>query len=152
MCTHSRTTLTAKSPFWRPGPIDRIEPPFWWTGFEHKELQIMIHGHGTADFDVSVDHPAVEENGDVAVGVSGEGTQSQHAATEGDLQLAVERSGRDGGGLPVDSHGVAVDLDLPVLPLDSHPVLHVTYFPSHRLSADPARFLGSPPPGLTIGV
>ena len=41
------------------GPIDRVEPPFWWTGFKHTELQVMIHGHGTAAFDVSVDHPGV---------------------------------------------------------------------------------------------
>jgi glycosidase len=41
------------------GPIDRVEPPFWWAGFEHTELQVMIHGHGTAAFDVSVDHPGV---------------------------------------------------------------------------------------------
>ncbi|MDH3275891.1 MAG: glycoside hydrolase family 13 protein [Gammaproteobacteria bacterium] len=41
------------------GPIDRVEPPFWWQGFEHNELQIMIHGHGIAAFDVSIDHPGV---------------------------------------------------------------------------------------------
>jgi glycosidase len=41
------------------GPIDRVEPPFWWQGFEHNELQIMIHGHGTAAFDVSIDYPGV---------------------------------------------------------------------------------------------
>jgi glycosidase len=41
------------------GPIDRVEPPFWWQGFEHKELQIMIHGDGTADFEASVDYPGV---------------------------------------------------------------------------------------------
>ena len=44
------------------GPIDRVEPPFWWQGFEHKELQIMIHGHGTARFDVSVEYPGVTVN------------------------------------------------------------------------------------------
>jgi glycosidase len=41
------------------GPIDRVEPPFWWQGFEHNELQIMIHGHGIAAFDVSIDYPGV---------------------------------------------------------------------------------------------
>lgn len=41
------------------GPIERVEPPFWWQGFEHNELQIMIHGHGTAAFDVSIDYPGV---------------------------------------------------------------------------------------------
>jgi hypothetical protein len=24
--------------------IDRIEPPFWWTGMKNRELQIMVHG------------------------------------------------------------------------------------------------------------
>jgi len=44
------------------GPIDRVEPPFWWQGFEHQELQIMIHGHGAAGFDVSIDYPGVTLN------------------------------------------------------------------------------------------
>ena len=44
------------------GPIERVEPPFWWTGFEHTELQVMVHGHGTAEFDVSVDHPGITLN------------------------------------------------------------------------------------------
>jgi glycosidase len=44
------------------GPVDRVEPPFWWQGFEHKELQIMIHGHGTAEFDVSIEYPGVTVN------------------------------------------------------------------------------------------
>ncbi len=44
------------------GAIDRVEPPFWWQGFENKELQIMIHGHGTARFDVAVDYPGIEVN------------------------------------------------------------------------------------------
>jgi len=42
-----------------PGPIDRVEPPFWWQGFEHRELQIMLHGDGTAAYDVSIDYPGV---------------------------------------------------------------------------------------------
>jgi glycosidase len=42
------------------GPIDRIEPPFWWQGFEHQELQILVHGNGIGAFDVSVDYPGVE--------------------------------------------------------------------------------------------
>ena len=28
--------------------IDRMEPPFWWTGFVHGELQIMLHGEDIA--------------------------------------------------------------------------------------------------------
>ena len=26
--------------------IDRLEPPFWWTGMQHKGLQLMVHGEG----------------------------------------------------------------------------------------------------------
>ena len=44
------------------GAIDRVEPPFWWQGFEHQELQILIHGHKTARFDVSVEYPGVSLN------------------------------------------------------------------------------------------
>jgi len=44
------------------GPIDRIEPPFWWQGFAHNELQIMVHGHGVGEFDVSIDYPGVTVN------------------------------------------------------------------------------------------
>jgi len=25
--------------------IERIEPPFWWTGFEHREVQLMLYGN-----------------------------------------------------------------------------------------------------------
>ena len=24
--------------------IKRIEPPFWWSGFNSKKLQLMVHG------------------------------------------------------------------------------------------------------------
>jgi len=38
--------------------IDRIEPPFWWTGFEHREVQLMLHGNN-----ISLLTPAVEHDG-----------------------------------------------------------------------------------------
>jgi hypothetical protein len=25
--------------------IERIEPPFWWAGFEHSEVQLMLYGN-----------------------------------------------------------------------------------------------------------
>jgi glycosidase len=34
--------------------IDRVEPPFWWTGFRHGELQILLHGDGIGSLDVDV--------------------------------------------------------------------------------------------------
>ena len=41
------------------GPIERIEPPFWWQGFKHTELQLMAHGDDIGTFDVSIDHSGV---------------------------------------------------------------------------------------------
>ena len=38
--------------------IERVEPPFWWTGFEHRELQLMLHGNN-----ISLLTPAVERDG-----------------------------------------------------------------------------------------
>ncbi|RZV37515.1 MAG: alpha-amlyase [Chromatiales bacterium] len=34
--------------------IERIEPPFWWTGFEHTELQLLVNGADIARFEPSV--------------------------------------------------------------------------------------------------
>ena len=39
--------------------IDRIEPPFWWQGFKHSELQLMVHGEDIGAYDVSVEYPGV---------------------------------------------------------------------------------------------
>ena len=41
------------------GPIERIEPPFWWQGFRHSELQLLVHGDDIGTFDVSIDHSGV---------------------------------------------------------------------------------------------
>ncbi len=41
------------------GAIDRVEPPFWWQGFEHRELQIVIHGQDISRFAVSVNYSGV---------------------------------------------------------------------------------------------
>ncbi len=34
--------------------IDRVEPPFWWTGFEHRELQLLVRAGGIADYTPTV--------------------------------------------------------------------------------------------------
>ena len=39
--------------------IDRIEPPFWWDGFRHTELQLMVYGRDIGEYDVAIDHPGV---------------------------------------------------------------------------------------------
>ena len=55
------TALTA-------GEIERVEPPFWWTGFEHNELQLLVRGKGIAAYAPSVDATGVSisrvEHGD----------------------------------------------------------------------------------------
>ena len=34
--------------------IERVEPPFWWTGFEHRELQLLVRAGGIADYTPNV--------------------------------------------------------------------------------------------------
>jgi glycosidase len=38
--------------------VERVEPPFWWAGFAHGELQLLIHGDGIAGYT-----PGVSANG-----------------------------------------------------------------------------------------
>ncbi len=33
--------------------VDKIEPPFWWEGMTHSELELMVHGTDIAQYDVS---------------------------------------------------------------------------------------------------
>lgn len=42
--------------------IEHVEPPFWWSGMKHNELQIMFHGDDIAQYSVSVDHDIVIRN------------------------------------------------------------------------------------------
>lgn len=37
--------------------VQRVEPPFWWTGFKSPELQLMVYGKEIAAATVSVDYP-----------------------------------------------------------------------------------------------
>ncbi|MDX1500683.1 MAG: cyclomaltodextrinase N-terminal domain-containing protein, partial [Woeseiaceae bacterium] len=39
--------------------IERVEPPSWWTGFRHPELQLLVYGPGIGAADVAVDYPGV---------------------------------------------------------------------------------------------
>jgi glycosidase len=39
--------------------IERVEPPFWWTGFEHRELQLLVHGDAVASCMPAVAYPGV---------------------------------------------------------------------------------------------
>ena len=39
--------------------IERIDPPFWWTGIQDRELQIMLYGKNIADCKIKIDYPGV---------------------------------------------------------------------------------------------
>ncbi len=39
--------------------IERVEPPSWWVGFRHAELQLLIYGEGVAGLRAHVDAPGV---------------------------------------------------------------------------------------------
>ncbi len=42
-----------------PAKPERIEPPFWWTGMAHAELQLMVYGDNAGNTRVAIDHPGV---------------------------------------------------------------------------------------------
>ncbi len=42
-----------------PAP-ERIEPPMWWTGMHHQELQLMIYGAGIAQCDIVIGNTGIE--------------------------------------------------------------------------------------------
>ena len=39
--------------------IERVEPPFWWTGFKETGLQLMVYGDGISRYTPSIDHEGV---------------------------------------------------------------------------------------------
>lgn len=39
--------------------IERMEPPFWWTGMQHKGLQLMVHGKEIGALQPAIDYPGV---------------------------------------------------------------------------------------------
>jgi glycosidase len=39
--------------------IDHLEPPWWWTGMQHKKLQLMVHGRHIAGLDPAISYPGV---------------------------------------------------------------------------------------------
>ncbi len=41
--------------------LDRVEPPFWWTGMKNPELQLMVYSENVADLSVAIeDYDGVE--------------------------------------------------------------------------------------------
>ncbi|MGB5720540.1 MAG: cyclomaltodextrinase N-terminal domain-containing protein, partial [Woeseiaceae bacterium] len=50
--------------------IERVEPPFWWQGFESTELQLLVYGNDVSELTPSVEYPGIDidraERGDSA--------------------------------------------------------------------------------------
>ena len=42
-----------------PAAIEHMEPPFWWTGMQHKGLQLMVHGKDIGRMRAAIDYPGV---------------------------------------------------------------------------------------------
>ncbi len=40
--------------------IQKVEPPFWWIGMQHTELQLLIYGDNIASSEAFIDYPGVE--------------------------------------------------------------------------------------------
>jgi glycosidase len=41
------------------GGVDRVEPPFWWPGFNHRELQLLVYGEDIRELNPAVDYAGV---------------------------------------------------------------------------------------------
>ena len=39
--------------------LDKVEPPFWWTGFKNPDLQLLVYGKNISSTTVSVDYPGL---------------------------------------------------------------------------------------------
>ena len=44
------------------GQVERMEPPFWWSGMNHAELQVMFYGKNIAQYSPSVSDGIVIKN------------------------------------------------------------------------------------------
>ena len=45
--------------------VNKIDPPFWYTGMQNPELQLMVYGEGIGNATVSVNYPGVSLNSTV---------------------------------------------------------------------------------------
>jgi len=39
--------------------LQKVEPPFWWTGFKNPELQLLVYGKNISSTNVSIDFPGI---------------------------------------------------------------------------------------------
>ena len=75
--------------------IDRVEPPNWWLGFDHEELQLLVHGEDIGSFRANVDHPGVSISRSVSVESPNYlfvYLELAAHAEPGDVELVFERS------------------------------------------------------------
>ena len=42
--------------------IERVEPPFWWAGFEHRELQLLVFGNNVSLLTPTIDSTDIAVN------------------------------------------------------------------------------------------
>mgnify|MGYP006164070329 CR=1 FL=1 len=33
--------------------IDHVEPPHWWVGMEHAQVEVLLHGKGIANYELT---------------------------------------------------------------------------------------------------
>lgn len=51
--------------------VNKIDPPFWYTGMQNPELQLMVYGEGIGNAAVSVNYPGVSLSSTVKLGTCG---------------------------------------------------------------------------------
>jgi len=89
-CSEDQQALTSDG-------IARVEPPFWWQGFENNELQLLVYGRDIGEFTPSTDYAGISvarvERGDspnylfvyLEIGAS---------AKPGTVELVFEKEGK----------------------------------------------------------
>ncbi len=43
------------------GQVEKIEPPFWWSGMHHNELQLMCYGKDISKYDVQIEDVTISD-------------------------------------------------------------------------------------------
>lgn len=52
--------LSVSTMFAKPIQLDHVQPAFWWAGMKHTEIQVMLHGAGVGDCEVSLTSPDIQ--------------------------------------------------------------------------------------------
>ncbi len=43
------------------GQVEKVEPPFWWSGMHHNELQLMCYGKDISKYDVQIEDVTISD-------------------------------------------------------------------------------------------